>query len=64
MKSTTHNNYSNPKWFVEAHSFGVRFHKPQKSTNDLGLLYTVSRSKCDLYPSISSLSATLPDLAD
>ncbi|MBD2317844.1 hypothetical protein [Phormidium tenue] len=30
--------YSNPKWFVEAHPFGVRFHKPQKSTNDLGLL--------------------------
>ena len=31
--------YSNPKWFVEAHPKGVRFHKPKKSTNDLGLLY-------------------------
>jgi hypothetical protein len=30
--------YSNPKWFVEVHLEGVRFHKPQKSTNDLGLL--------------------------
>jgi hypothetical protein len=28
--------YSNPKWFVEAHPEGVRFHKPRKSTNDLG----------------------------
>jgi hypothetical protein len=32
---TNHSNiYSNPKWFVEAHPFGVRFHKPQKSTNE------------------------------
>ncbi|BBC24689.1 hypothetical protein [Pseudanabaena sp. ABRG5-3] len=22
-------NYSNPKWFVEAHPEGVRFHKPK-----------------------------------
>jgi len=26
---------------VEAHPFGVRFHKPKKSTNDLGLLYAI-----------------------
>ncbi|WP_141211705.1 hypothetical protein [Pseudanabaena sp. SR411] len=32
-------NYSNPKWFVEGHPDGVSFHKPKKSTNDIGLLY-------------------------
>ena len=31
--------YSNPKWFVEGHPDGVSFHKPKKSTNDIGLLY-------------------------
>ncbi len=31
--------YSNPEWFVEAHPAAVRFHKLEKSTNDLGLLY-------------------------
>jgi hypothetical protein len=37
--------YSNPKWFVEAHPEGVHFHKPQKSTNDLGLLYVKIETK-------------------
>jgi len=40
--------YSNPKWFMEAHPKGVRFHKQKKSTNDLGLLYQFS----DLAPNI------------
>jgi succinoglycan biosynthesis protein ExoA len=42
--------YSNPKWFVEAHPEGVRFHKPQKSTNDLGRLYQSNKIKVWYYP--------------
>ncbi len=37
--NTLGDSYSNPKWFVEGHPIGVSFHKPKKSTNDIGLLY-------------------------
>ena len=48
--------YSNPKWFVETHSAGVRFHKTKKSTNDLGLLYMMGTVYELIYELIYELS--------
>ncbi|WP_176453070.1 hypothetical protein [Pseudanabaena sp. SR411] len=45
MPKRTLMNYSNPKWFVEGHPNGVSFHKPKKSTNDIGLLYAIGLQK-------------------